>query len=211
MGAAMSHHRRYSQLGHSHLVTLVLLGGAGVFLLGLLVGGLTEPVPGMLGGVAARWWPVLLSIVTVSVVAIAARCVADPPRPERFQEFAFPKAVSLHRVFPSDIYAEREGEQAFQTALREAQQEAERQLTAVVERVRDEEAERGRVKLARVRHELERQYADELQRVRRSMLEAFETLTSRFPPEEVVEATPGPVSQSPTTESDQNASLSLVS
>ena len=206
----MSHHRRYSQRGHSHLVTLVL-GGAGVFLLGLLVGGLTEPVPGMLGGVAARWWLVLLSIVTVSVAAIAARRVADPPRPERSQEFAFPKAVSLHRVFPSEIYAEREGQPAFQTALREAQQEAERQLTAAVERVRDEEAERGRVKLARVRHELERQYADELQRVRRSMLDAFEALTSRFPPEEVVEATPGPVSQSPTAEDNENPSLSLVS
>ena len=207
----MSHPcRTYPRPGHSHLVSLVVLGGAGVFLLGFLVGGLTEPVPGMLGGVAARWWLVLLAIVAASVAAIGASRLADQQRPERSQEFVFPKAVSHPGPFPSDVHADREGERAFQTALREAQEEAERQLTAAVERVRRKEAERGRVELARVRHELERQYADELQRVRRSTQDAFEALTSRFPPEEVVEATFGPDSQSPTTESDQGASLTLV-
>ncbi len=69
----------------------------------------------------------------------------------------------------------------------------------------DEAAESGAVELARVRNELERRHADELQHARRTVVEAFEALASSFPPREDGEAKPDPTGPSSATESDENA------
>ena len=61
--------------------------------------------------------------------------------------------------------------------LRQARDNVEAEVTAAIERVRQEEGERHAAEFARVREELERQYADDLQRSRTAVVESFEALT----------------------------------
>ncbi len=71
----------------------------------------------------------------------------------------------------------RAGVAAFQAALVEAQGKAESQLRAALERVRQEEAERYNAEIGRVREELERQHADDLQSARSAALDSIKALT----------------------------------
>ena len=230
----------HSRPGHApHMryriaATLAVLSGGGVFLFGFLVGRLTDPVSGMLGGVGSLWWFVLLTLVTAGIAASVTLGWALPQRLKGFREPGLQKTASLRQFSQADaiahdvkneppddmsqlteapgvpdthtsgiIDANREnGLVAFLAAVRDAQQEAERQLTAAVQRARDEDAELRTAELARVREELERQHAHELQRARRTAREAFEALTSRFAPEEAVDAQHG---RARATKRDENA------
>jgi hypothetical protein len=72
---------------------------------------------------------------------------------------------------------QRAGVAAFQAALVEAQGKAEGQLRAALDRVRQEEAERYNAEISRVREELERQHADDLQSARSAALDSIKALT----------------------------------
>ena len=193
----------HGQLWYHHTVkTFEVLSVVGIFVFGCLVGGLTKPVPGMLGGVASLWWLVLLILTTASVAAVVAW------RSEQSgQESQLTEVIGVPVASPADFFrSEREDEwEAFHTAVREAQRKAERRFTVAVQRAQDEAAESGAVELARVRDELERRHADELQHARRTVVEAFEALASSFPAREDGEAKPDPTGPSSATESDENA------
>jgi len=60
-------------------MALTALGGSTfLFLFGLLVGRLTEPVPGLLGGVSALWWlaPALVVVAAMPSLVICQRAVS---------------------------------------------------------------------------------------------------------------------------------------
>ena len=110
-----------------------LCGGVAVLVFGFLIGRLTEPVPGVPGGVPWLSWLVLPLIVGAVVLPLV-------------------------------------------TAKRAAS-EATTELTAAIERVRQEEAERQTAEVARGREELERQHADDLRLARTAVVDSFKAVT----------------------------------
>ena len=60
--------------------------------------------------------------------------------------------------------------------LQQARDGLEAEVTAAIERIRQEEAERHAAEFVRVREELERQHADDLQRVQTAVVESFRAL-----------------------------------
>ena len=88
--------------------------------------------------------------------------------------------ISTLETDDADQAGQRGTMAAFQAAMSEALQEAETQLSAIIERVRKEAADEHTAEFARVREELERQHADDLERARINVVESFKTLTGIF-------------------------------
>ena len=113
----MSHSHPQPNQHQWHVVTALtaLGGGAVVFLFGFLNGRLTEPVPGMPGGVAGLSW-LTLSLIVAAVVATLVtvhRALRRPPRAEdRSEEFAYMETVLSQCV-------EHVGDEAEKTRLPE--------------------------------------------------------------------------------------------
>ena len=97
-------------------------------------------------------------------------------RGESKEESMTEKTTSAKDVDDGDTAGPRTAA-AFQATVSEAQHEDESQLTAAMERVRQDEAERYAAELAGLREELERQYADDLQSARTAVLQSFKALT----------------------------------
>ncbi len=171
----MSHSSRELHEHEQHWLGVVnampaLCGGVAVLVFGFLIGRLTEPVPGVPGGVPWLSWLVLPLIVGAVVLPLvtAKRAARRQPRAGVGSE----EAVVTAEVDDAQA-GQRAPAAAFQTTVSEATTE----LTAAIERVRQEEAERRTAEVARVREALERQHADDLRRARTAVVDSFKAVT----------------------------------
>ena len=118
-----------------------LCGAVSVFLFGFLVGRLTEPVPGTPGNVPWLSWlvlPLIVFAVIPPLVTPRRRVRREPRSDGRSEGCALSTGVPTQEVDGADQASRRKAAAAFQAAVREARQEAETQLTAAIERVRQE-------------------------------------------------------------------------
>ena len=85
-------------------MALTTLGGCTfLFLFGLLVGRLTEPVPGLLGGVSALWWlaPALVVVAAMPPLVTCQRALSRQ-RPAVDRAPAVAAAVSIGSTSTSE-------------------------------------------------------------------------------------------------------------
>ncbi len=153
-------------------------GGAAVFLFGVLIGWLVEPMPGVPGGIPGLSWlvlPLITAVVVVPLMDRAAKWEASGAALELFpaecegssdaslvEEMTIVRDIPEPEVDDTGHAGQPAAASAFQAAVSEAQQKAKTKLTSIIETMRKEAAEQRAAELAKAAD----RHAEELQQVR---------------------------------------------